>query len=485
LPSLVRVEGIGPKTVKLLYEQLKIRNIDELESAVKEGRLRAFKGLGVKSDQLLLERIESAKLYSNRMLLAQALNVAERITNYIQGAPGVKRFSVAGSLRRMKETIGDIDVLIEADDPSESIEYFTKEPEVRDVLAAGDTKASVRLESNVQVDARVIQEKSWGAALLYFTGSKAHNIELRTVAIRQHMHLSEYGLFREDETLVAGSSEEEVYKALGLDYIEPELRENKGEIQAAQQHRLPNLVRLEDIRGDLQMHTTWSDGREELATIVESSRALGYEYIAITDHIGSLKVANALDEKRIKDQRKEIDLLNQKYEKQGIAFHVLQGAEVNIKADGRLDMRDSVLKDFDVVLASIHSGLSEPSEKMTMRLLSAIENENVDIIAHPTGRLLLERSAYKVDFEKIFDRAISTETVLEIDAHTSRLDLNDENAHEALKAGCTLVIDTDAHESLELNYMKLGVAQARRAWATKKDILNTKNFRELSKFLEI
>jgi DNA polymerase (family X) len=486
VPSLTRVEGIGPKTVKQLYAQLKIRNLDDFEAAVKEGKLHGFRGLGVKSDQQLLERIELARTHANRILLAQALEVSERVLEYVSKIPGVTKYSAAGSLRRMKETIGDIDILIEADDSSGAVGYFTKEPEVKEVLAAGDTKASVRLESSVQVDARVIPSKSWGAALLYFTGSKAHNIELRTIAIKKHMRLNEYGLFKEDgETLVAGSTEQDVYSALGLDYVEPELRENKGEIEAAQTHSLPKLIELRDIRGDLQMHTVESDGRDDLKTMAAAACRLGYEYIAVTDHIGTLKIANALDEKRSRDQRKEIDALNAEYEKQGKNFHVFQGAEVNIKADGRLDMPDQVLKNFDIVLASIHSGFKDDPSKITSRIVSAMENENVDIIAHPTGRLLLERSGYLFDHRAVFEKAIATQTLLEINGHANRLDLSDENAREALNAGCMLSVDTDSHESTELVYMRLGVAQARRAWARKEDILNTKSRKELQRFLGI
>lgn len=483
VPSLTRVEGIGPKTVKQLYAQLKIRNITDLEEAVKNGKLHGFKGLGVKSDQLLLDRIEAAKLHGNRISLLEALHIAERVSNHVKLIHSVKQFAIAGSLRRMRETIGDIDVMIESDDPEDSIKYFTKEPDIKEVLAAGDTKASVKLDNSIQVDARVVPGKSWGAALLYFTGSKAHNIELRTLAMRNSLRLNEYGLFKEDETMVAGRTEEEVYAALDLDYIEPEMRENKGEIEAARAHRLPRLVDLKDIKGDLQMHTSWSDGRDGVEAMAEASKNLGYEYVAITDHIGSLKIANALDENRVRDQRKEIDALNSRYEKDGVNFHILQGAEVNIRADGHLDMSDSVLKDFDIVLSSIHSGFKDEPQKITMRIVSALENENVDILAHPTGRLIMERSGYTFDMNTVFEKAKSTGTVLEIDGHASRLDLNDENSHEALKAGCTLSIDTDSHESTELVYMSLGVAQARRAWARKEDILNTRDYKELSKFL--
>ncbi|MGI0092294.1 MAG: DNA polymerase/3'-5' exonuclease PolX [Nitrososphaerales archaeon] len=483
VPSLTRIEGIGPKTVKQLYEQLKIKNLEELEAAITEGKLRNFKGLGVKSDEVLLQRIANAKLQSHRVLLAQAIELSKRVLDYLKQIPEVKRCAITGSFRRMKETIGDFDVLIETDNPAEAIQYFTKQDEVKEVMSAGDRKASVKLQDDFQVDVRVIPEKSWGAALLYFTGSKAHNIELRTIAIRKGLRLNEYGLYKDGATMVAGKSEEEVYKALRMDYIEPEMRENRGEIEAARMHALPKLLTLNDIRGDLQMHTVWSDGRQKVIEMAETARKLGYEYIAITDHVGSLKIANAMDEGTIKDQRKEIDALNKKYEETGANFRILQGAEVNIGADGRLDMTDSVLKGLDIVLASIHSRFSDDREMMTRRVSVAMENENVDIIAHPTGRLLLGRSGYTFDLRVIVDKALSTGTLLEIDCHANRLDLNDENAREALKSGVMLSIDTDSHESTELVYMKLGVAQARRAWARKEDILNTKSCKDIIRFL--
>jgi DNA polymerase (family 10) len=483
--SLTKVEGIGPKTVKVLYKELKIRNIDELETAIKDGRLADFRGLGVKDPNLLLERIQAAKLQSNRILLIEAENIANRVRAELSKFPGITRFELAGSFRRKKETIGDLDVLVETEKPESVVQKFTKTDEVREVILAGEYKASVKFAKNFQVDLRVVPSKSWGAALLYFTGSKAHNIELRTRALRKKYHLSEYGLFKEDnETVVAGKSEEEVYAALDMDYIVPELRENRGEIQAAAEHKLPKLLTFEDIRGDLQMHTTWSDGNESIKTMAEKARNLGYEYVAITDHVGSLKIAKAMDEKTITMQRKEIEKINKEYEDQGIGFHVIQGAEVNIKADAALDMPDSVLKNIELVLASIHSGFRDDIPKIMKRFSAAFDNENVDIIAHPSGRLILERSGYRFDLAKMIEKSLATETVLEIDAYPNRVDLNDENAFNSIKAGCTLSIDTDSHTSSELVYMKGGVEQARRAWAKPRDILNTKSYKDLIRFLE-
>lgn len=482
--SLLRVEGVGPRTVKSLYKDYKVRNLDDLEAAVKEGRFDNYKSLRAKGAEQLLERIANARLKTSRVLLVEAQGIARRVEDQLKQIPGINRYALAGSYRRMKETVGDLDALIESDS-GESIKSFIKGSEIKQVLAAGDLKASVKLEKNFQVDVRVVPEESWGSALLYFTGSKAHNVDLRTRAIKMGYHLNEYGLYASDEkTRVAGKSEEEVYSALGLDYIPPELREGKGEIEAAERHELPHLVSLRDVKGDLQMHTSWSDGKESIETMAEAARARGYEYVSITDHVGSLKIANALDEKRVREQGVEIDLINRKYEREGIEFHVLHGAEVNIKSDGRLDMQDSVLKELDIVLASIHSGFQDDAEKITTRLKGAIENENVDIIAHPTGRLILERAGYKMDLRAIIHAALDTGTVLEIDGYPNRLDLSDENAYEAIRSGCTLSVDTDAHNSGELEYMDMGVAQARRAWAEPRDILNTRSYRELVKFLE-
>ncbi len=481
--SLLRVEGVGPKTVKSFYADFKIRNLDDLEAAVKEGRFVNFKSLRVRSAQQLLERIENARLRTSRVLLVEAQSIATRIIDQLRQIPGVKRYAIAGSYRRMKETVGDLDALIESDS-SESIKSFVRGSEVKEVLAAGELKASVKLEKNFQVDVRVVPAESWGAALIYFTGSKAHNVELRTRAIKMGYHLNEYGVYTSDEkTRIAGASEEEVYSTLGLDYIAPELREARGEIQAAERHELPKIISPKDVRGDLQMHTTWSDGKDSIESMAETARGRGYQYIAVTDHVGSLKIANAMDEKRIKEQAKEIESINKQYEREGVDFHVLRGAEVNIRADGRLDMPDSVLKDLDIVLASIHTGFQDEVEKITSRFKGALENQNVDVIAHPTGRLILERAGYKIDLRELIQGALDTGTVLEIDGYPNRLDLSDENAFDAIKSGCILCVDTDAHNTSELEYMEIGVAQARRAWAEPKNILNTKTYDELSEFL--
>ncbi len=482
--SLTKVEGVGPKTVKALYEELKIRNIDDLEKAIREGRLADFRGLGVKSPELLLQRIQNAKLQSNRVMLIEAETIAKTVSAELEKNPNVIKFEITGSYRRKKETIGDMDVLAVSDAPQKIVENFTKSDEVREIVVAGDYKASVKFEKNFQVDLRVVPSKSWGAALLYFTGSKAHNIELRTRALAKKYHLSEYGLFKADnETVVAGESEEEVYDALGMDYIPPELRENKGEIEAAVSHKLPKLIERKDVKGDLQMHTSWSDGVQSIREMAEGAQKLGYEYIAITDHIGGLKIANAMGTEQIRDQRREIDKLNSDFEKAGKYFHILQGAEVNIKSDGALDMPNAVLKEFEIVLASIHSGFKDDVKKIMMRFSGALENENVDVIAHPTGRKIMERTGYPVDIPELIEKALETETILEIDCYPNRLDLSDENAFQAIKAGCKISVDTDSHNAEELAFMEQGIFQARRAWAERGNVLNTLPYRDLLKFL--
>ena len=484
LLELKRIEGIGNKTIKLLRDEFGIRSLDDLESAIESGKLRDSKSLGIRSEQTLLSRVHSAKESAGRILLAQAIELSSRVVVYLEQIPRVRRYEIAGSFRRRKETIGDFDVLMEAVAPSDAVKQFTKQDEVKSVLAAGESRASVKLGNNFQVDVRMVPGESWGAALLYFTGSKSHNIELRTTAMRKGLRLNEYGLFKSDGTMLAGKTEKEVYAALGLDYIEPELRENQGEIEAASMHNLPKLLELSDIKGDLQMHTVWSDGREQVKAMANMAIRLGYEYIAITDHVGSLRIANAMNRKRIEEQRREIEKVNLEYSKSGTDFHVMQGAEVNIIGDGSLDVPDSDLKGFDIVLASIHSGFGDDQEKMTRRILSAMENEYIDIIAHPTGRLLLERNGYGFDFDKVVDKALETETILEIDAHPNRLDLNDVSARKALRAGVLLSLDTDAHASAEMSYMNIGVWQARRAWARREDILNTRSYKELARFLQ-
>ena len=481
LEELGKIEGIGPKTILKLYRELKVKNIASLEKAAKQGRIQKISGLGPVVEQNILKSIEFARKSGERIPLGFALSSAEEIVNMLKALKEVKRTGIAGSTRRMRETIGDIDILATSKAPEKVIEFFTKMPGVADVLAKGPTRSSIRLKEGMQVDLRVLDDSIFGAALLYFTGNKEHNIILRKIAIEKGLKLSEYGLFdNKTSRIVAGKTEEEVYKKLGLDYIEPEMREDEGEIELAQHHMLPKLIGWNDIKGDLQMHTRWSDGSNTIEEMALAAKKLGHEYICITDHTGKLAIANALDEKRILEQRKEIDKVNKKLS----GIKILQGAEVNITDNGSLDMPDKVLKQLDIVVASIHSGFKNPKEKITKRMIKAMENGNVDIIAHPTGRLITKRESYDIDLGMVFDAAKKTNTVMEINSYPERMDLRDVHARAAVKAGVKLVISTDAHNSDQLHFIRLGIGTARRGWATKNDVINTRSLKDMLKTLK-
>ncbi|MDD5417268.1 MAG: DNA polymerase/3'-5' exonuclease PolX [Candidatus Nanoarchaeia archaeon] len=465
--ELMNVQGMGPKRIKYLYDKLKIKNIKDLEKASKQGKIRNLEGFGEKSEQNILESIEFAKIGRGRMLLGFALPTAEEIIKNIKMADKSAKVDYAGSLRRKKETIGDIDILVSCRNPKKLMEYFTSMKDVAKVLGKGDTKSTVLLKNGLQVDIRVVPDESYGSALQYFTGSKLHNIAVRSIAIKKGYKLSEYGLFS-GKKRIAGKTEKEIYSKLGMSYIEPEIRENEGEIELAIKNKLPKLIPYNSIRGDLQMHTKFSDGSNTVEEMALEAKKLGYEYIAITDHTGNLKVAGAMSVKEIPKYMKEIEKAEKK-----TGLRILKGCEVNILTDGSLDMPDKVLKDFDIVLAGVHSGFKEDIKTMTNRIINAMENEHVDVIAHPTGRILQKREGYKVDLDKLFDFSKKTKTYLEIDAYPSRLDLDSVNTRRAIQSGCSLFIDTDAHSTEQLRYMNLGVATARRGWAESKDILNT------------
>ena len=480
--ELGRVEGLGPKTILKLYKKYKIKNLRELEAAAKQGKIQKIAGLGPVVEKNILKSIAFAKTAGKRFLLGHALDIAEEIKSKLKKLKEVDKIEIAGSLRRMKEPIGDIDILITSKKPAKVIHEFASLPDVETILAKGSTKASVRLKEGLQADLRVVDEKIYGAALLYFTGNKQHNILLRKIAIKKGMKLSEYGVFNSrTNRLLAGKTEEECYKKLGLRYIEPEIREDEGEIEAASKSKLPELIGYNELKGDLQMHTKWSDGNNTILEMALAAKKLGHEYICITDHVGkTFKIANSLDEKRVKKQGKEIEKANKSLK----SIAILQGAEVNIMDDGALDMKDSVLRELDIVLASIHSGFKNPKEKLTKRIIMAMENEHVDIIAHPTGRLISQRPAYETDFGRILEKAKETKTVLEINAYPERMDLNDLNARAALKSGIKLSIGTDSHDINQLRNYRLGIAIARRAWAGKQDIINTYSLKDMLKLLK-
>ena len=474
--ALSSIEGMGPKKIKTLYNELGIKNLSELEKAAREGKIREIKGMGEKTEKKILESIAFARK-GKRELLGVILPEAMELKALLEKK--VEMISIAGSLRRMKETVGDMDILAFSSQPAEVMDFFTSMENVEAVIAKGETKSSVRLESGIQVDLRIVPKESFGSALQYFTGSKEHNIEVRRIAVRAGCKLNEYGLFK-GEKRIAGESEEEVYRALGMDYIPPELRENRGEVEAAMAGKLPHLIEYGDVKGDLQMHTKWSDGANTIEEMVEEARKMGHEFIAITDHVGSLKIAGGMDEDEIRKQMREVEKVNEKYDD----IHVFYGVEVNIMKDGSLDMGKSVLKDVDVVVAGIHSGLRMSEEEMTARMIKAMESGVVNIIAHPTGRIIQRREGIKLDFEKVFDAAKENGVIMEINAQPARLDLNDVHVKRAVEKGLKLSIGTDAHNLSNLHYINLGVAVARRGWAEKKDIINTYSIKKLEKLFE-
>jgi DNA polymerase (family 10) len=474
--ALSSIEGMGPKKIKTLYNELGIKNLSELEKAAREGKIREIKGMGEKTEKKILESIVFARK-GKRELLGVILPEAMELKALLEKK--VEMISIAGSLRRMKETVGDMDILAFSSQPAEVMDFFTSMENVEAVIAKGETKSSVRLESGIQVDLRIVPKESFGSALQYFTGSKEHNIAVRKIAVRAGCKLNEYGLFK-GEKRIAGESEEEVYRALGMDYIPPELRENRGEVEAAMAGKLPHLIEYGDVKGDLQMHTKWSDGANTIEEMVEEARKMGHEFIAITDHVGSLKIAGGMDEDEIRKQMREVEKVNEKYDD----IHVFYGVEVNIMKDGSLDMGKSVLKDVDVVVAGIHSGLRMSEEEMTARMIKAMESGVVNIIAHPTGRIIQRREGIKLDFEKVFDAAKENSVVMEINAQPARLDLNDVHVKRAVEKGLKLSIGTDAHNLSNLHYINLGVAVARRGWAEKKDIINTYSPKKLEKLFE-
>ncbi len=473
------IEGLGPKTIKAIYDSLKVKDLAELEKAAAEGRLREVPNLSKKKVQDILKRIEFAKKGKGRRILGEVWPLIKEIEKVLSEVDGVKHAIAAGSVRRMKETIGDIDYLVVANDPEPVMDFFVRMPIVSEVIGRGPAKAFVRLEGGIDADLLVVPEVSWGAALQYFTGSKEHSVELRKIAITKGLRLNEWGVYR-GEQRVAGKTEEEVYAALGLQWIPPEMRENTGEIELARQNRIPELVKYGSLKGDLQVHSENSDGTATIEEMARGARAFGLDYIALTDHTKSLALAGGLDEEELLDQANKIAELNDRLE----GFRVLASAEVNIMKDGSLDIANNVLDKLDIVGAAIHSNFNLPIEVQTERLIRAAENPSVDILFHPTGRLINKRPGYPVDIEKVVETAKETGTILEIDAHYDRLDLNDEYVRTAVKKGVKMVIDSDAHHPVHYAYLVFGIGQARRGWATEQDILNTLPVDKLLKALK-
>ena len=474
LLTLLRVKGVGPATARAIYQHLKITTIDELEQAAKAGRLRELPKIQAKTEENILKSIASLRQRTGRSLISNARVAADRMITHLREQAAVTDISVCGSLRRWKETIGDIDLLVASDAAAPIMAAFTTAPNVERVLAAGETKSSVIVERGLQIDLRVVPPAAFGAALLYFTGSKEHNVRLRGYALRKKLTLNEYGLYRVGEekgTPVASRTEEEIYAALAMDWIPPELREDHGEIDAALAHALPALVRFEDLKGDLHTHSDWTDGRDTLGDMVRRARDKGYAYVAVTDHSVGLGMTNGLNLERIAARNKEIAKLNAEL----APFRVLIGTELEIRADGRLDYPDDVLAGFEIVTASIHSAFNQPRAQITQRLIGAMQHPLVTAISHPTGRLLERRDPYDVDMDAVIDAAVRTGTRLEVNGGPERLDLPDWAVRKAMEKGATLVIDSDAHAVEELEWTEYGAATARRGWATAPRVSNTRD----------
>jgi DNA polymerase (family 10) len=474
--ELLKIQGLGPKTIALIWSAFQAADIEGVEKLAKEGKLRELPRLSEKSEQKILKSIEDYRRIAGRFLIDEADRTARRLAEHLSHISGIDTITPAGSLRRGRETVGDLDVLITGpccDDDAQRaalLDEIARFPGIDQVLAKGDNKISFRLRTGLQVDVRALSPNSYGAGLQYFTGSKYHGVSMRQRALKMGLTLNEYGLYRlDDNTLVAGKTEEEIYGTLGLDWIPPELRENCGEIEAAEKHELPNLITVADLRGEVHMHTVATDGRNTIDEMAEAAKARGYQYIAITDHSKNLAMAFGLDDARALEHMARIREANDRIE--GIT--IMSGIEVDILADGSLDLSDSVLEQLDVVVASVHSHFNQEPAQMTDRLLRAVSNPNVSILGHPTGRLLLRRDAYPFDLEAVLKLARQNKVAMEHNAYPDRLDLNDVNLRLARERGVKIVINTDAHHTSHFEKVKYGVLQARRAWLTPNDVLNT------------
>ncbi len=478
---MLKIPGLGPKKVKLFYQKLDIISIAQLESAAKEGRLRELPSIKEKTEENIIRGIEFLKKGNGRMLLGWALPLATSIVFELKKLKEVKKISIAGSLRRMRDTIGDIDILVGSSKPKSVMDRFNSLDIVKKIVVKGETKSSILTEGGVQVDLRVVSEDSFGAALQYFTGSQNHNVHLRQIAQRKGLKINEYGVFRvKDDKKIASKDEEGIYETLGMNFIPPELREDRGEIEQALLGSLPELIEERDIKGDLHIHSDFSDGSIALKEVIEMGYKRGYKYIAITDHSKSLGVAHGLSKEKLLKQIDEIREIEKKYKD----FKILTGTEMDIKADGSLDWDRDVLERLDVVIAAIHTGLRQSKDKMTKRILSAIESGWVDIIAHPSGRLIGERESYDVDWDTIFKAAAKYKVALEINSHIMRLDLTDINVFRAKEKRALIAINTDAHSKEHFDMMRYGVSVGRRAWLSKKDVINCLSYSKLKKFLK-
>jgi DNA polymerase (family X) len=485
--QLLKIQGLGPKTIALIWSAYKICDVDGVEKLAREGKIRELPRMGEKHEAKLLKAIEDYRRIGGRFLIDAAQAEADKLAEYLQKYPGIDKITPAGSLRRGRETVGDLDILVTGtaccseEDRQKAIAYVAKYPPLMDVIASGDNKISFHLRSGMQVDVRLLPPESFGAAMQYFTGSKAHNVALRQRALKMGYTLNEYSLATlEGEKPVAGKTEEEIYAKLNLDYIPPEMRENLGEIDLAEKHALPVLIAQEDLQGDVHMHTVETDGKNTIEEMAEAAKAHGYKYMAITDHSKNLAFANGLDDKRAVEHIGRIRAASQRID--GIT--IFAGIEVDILADGDLDLSDNVLAQMDIVIASVHSVFNQEPAKMTERLLKAVENPNTSIIGHPTGRIQLRRDSYHFDMRAVLVAAAKWKVAMELNAYPDRLDLNDVHLRQAKQQGVKIVINTDSHHTSHMDKIRYGVLQARRAWLTKDDVLNTLPVQKFAKAMK-
>lgn len=474
IEDIMQLQGMGPKKALKLYKKFGIKSVAELKKAAKKGKLRKLRGMGERTEKDILRGIKITEKSRGRHLISTVMDAAREVVSELKKTPGLGKLEIAGSLRRMKETIRDIDLLGMSKKPEKAMNAFVKIPQKKHILAKGGTKSTIILKQGLQADFRIVEEKNFGAALIYFTGSKDHNVHLRKIALKKKYKLSEYGLFKEKK-FICGRTEKEVYNKLGFEWIPPELREDRGELDVK---KLPKLIPYNAIKGDLQMHTKWSDGDNTIAEMAERAEKMGYKYIAITDHSKGERIANGMNEKRLAQCLKEIEKIQRKRR-----IRILKGCEVNILPDGTLDFANKILKQLDFVLGAVHTGFKSSKEKMTKRILKAMDNPYLNAIAHPTGRKIGKRPSYALDLDKIFEKAKQRGIAMEIDAFPSRLDLDDINVKRGLRFGVKFSIGTDAHSVDHLRFMEYGVGQARRGWATAKDIINTMTYAKLKKHL--
>jgi DNA polymerase (family 10) len=479
LAEMLDISGLGPKRVEAIYEELGVTHIEALEEAAKQGRIEELEGFGARTQQKIIEDLEAARGKEERTRLDVADELVGPLLEYLREIEGVQGVEAAGSYRRRRETVGDLDILAIGQDGQAITERFAEYEDVEEVISEGETRSTVLLRTGLQVDLRVVEEQSYGAALLYFTGSKPHNIQLRDMALDQDLKINEYGVFRDVER-IAGETEEEIYGLFDLSYIVPELREERGEIEAARQGNLPDLIEIGDLRGDLQMHTTASDGHNTLEEMATPAQERGYEYIAVTDHSSRVAVTQGLDAEALRKRIDEIDQLDEALQD----IRILKGIEVDILKDGSLDLPDDVLSKLDLVIGSIHSQFDLSREKQTERIIRAMDNPNFHILAHPTGRQIGQREPYAVDMEKLMAAALDRGCYLEVNAYPDRLDLDDVHCRIAKEMGLKLSSSTDAHRVSELSYIPFGIGQARRGWLEPDDVLNTRSWRDLSQLLE-